>query len=45
VQDHGGDVLVESSSTGRTVFKIVLPVQGSADAVRENEAPHPLQPR
>ncbi|HXX18275.1 MAG TPA: HAMP domain-containing sensor histidine kinase [Candidatus Acidoferrum sp.] len=45
VQDHGGEVFVESSSTGRTVFKIVLPVQGSVDAVRENEAPHPLQPR
>jgi len=45
VQDHGGDVSVESFSTGRTVFKIVLPIQGSVDAVSENEAPHPLQPR
>jgi len=45
VQDHGGDVFVEGCSTGRTVFKIVLPIQGSVDAVSENEAPHPLQPR
>jgi len=45
VQDHGGDVMIESASAGRTVFKIVLPIQGSADAVREHPMPHPLQPR
>ena len=45
VQDHGGDVFVESGAVGRTVFRIVLPVQGSADAVHENPAPYPLQPR
>jgi len=44
VQDHGGDVCVENSSMGRTVFKIVLPIQGSLDGVRESEIPHPLQP-
>jgi len=44
VRDHGGDVRVETSSMGRTVFKIVLPVQGSLDGVRESEMPHPLQP-
>jgi signal transduction histidine kinase len=45
VQDHGGGVFVESAAAGHTVFKIVLPVQGSTDAVHENSAPHPLQPR
>jgi len=44
VQDHGGDVRVETSSMGRTVFRIVLPIQGSLDGVRESEIPHPLQP-
>jgi signal transduction histidine kinase len=45
VQDHGGDVWVEKSSAGRTVFKIVLPVQRSADAVCEQPAPPRLQTR
>jgi signal transduction histidine kinase len=45
VQDHGGDVFVESAAAGHTVFKIVLPVQGSTDAVHESPPPHPLQPR
>lgn len=45
IQDHGGDVWVENSSAGRTVFKIVLPVQRSADSVREQPAPSPLQTR
>ena len=40
VQDHGGDISVETSEAKRTVFKIVLPIQGSADAARENEAYH-----
>ena len=44
IQDHGGEVVVEAASTGRTVFKVVLPVQGSADPARRNLAPHPLQP-
>ncbi|HXW61033.1 MAG TPA: HAMP domain-containing sensor histidine kinase [Candidatus Acidoferrales bacterium] len=42
VQDHGGDVWIESCATGRTVFKVVLPIQGSVDAVYENEVHHPL---
>jgi signal transduction histidine kinase len=45
IQDHGGEIVVESTSTGRTIFKIVLPVQGFVDAVRANLTPQPLQPR
>jgi len=45
VQDHGGEVVVETTSTGHTVFKVVLPVQGSADPAHRNPSPHPLQPR
>jgi signal transduction histidine kinase len=29
LQDHGGDVVLESSSPGRTVFKLVIPVDGT----------------
>jgi signal transduction histidine kinase len=32
VQDHGGEALLESTSSERTVFKILLPVHASADA-------------
>lgn len=45
IQDHGGDVWVESSLAGRTVFKVVLPLQASAEAVREQPTPPPLQPQ
>jgi signal transduction histidine kinase len=45
VQDHGGDVFLEGAAAGRTTFRIVLPVQRSAESARENPAPHPLQPR
>ena len=45
IQDHGGGIVVESTSIGRTIFKIVLPVQGFVDAVRGNLMPQPLQPR
>ncbi len=45
IQDHGGAIVVESTSTGRTIFKIVLPVQGFVNAVRGNLTPQPLQPR
>ena len=45
VQEHGGDVSLESSETKCTVFKVVLPIQGSGDTVRESEVSHPAHPR
>jgi signal transduction histidine kinase len=45
IQDHRGEIVLESTSAGRTIFKIVLPVQGLVDAVRGNLTPQPLQPR
>jgi signal transduction histidine kinase len=34
VQDHGGEVCLESSEAGRTVFKLTLPILISGDGVR-----------
>jgi len=31
-QDHGGDICVESTAAGRTVFKLVLPSKGLTEA-------------
>ncbi len=36
MQDHGGDLLLESTEIGRTVFKLVLPRTAL-------DAPHPMQ--
>jgi signal transduction histidine kinase len=45
LQDHGGDVSVERTTSERTVFKIVLPIQAAANGVREDLLSGPLQPR
>jgi len=34
VQDHGGEVCLESTEVGRTVFKLTLPILISGDGVR-----------
>jgi len=34
IQDHGGEVCLESTEVGRTVFKITLPILISGDGVR-----------
>jgi signal transduction histidine kinase len=36
LQDHGGDVCLESTESGRTVFKLTLPIQVSRDVVLHN---------
>jgi nitrogen-specific signal transduction histidine kinase len=37
VQDHGGEIVVERTSQGRTIFKITLP--GCPNAARSESAP------
>jgi signal transduction histidine kinase len=44
IQDHGGDVHVEKTSSEGTVFKVVLPLSSSSDRVTERAEGRMLPP-
>jgi signal transduction histidine kinase len=39
VQDHGGDVTVETTSPSGTVFRLMLPLGSSRERLDEGESP------
>jgi len=39
VQDHGGDVTVETTSSSGTVFRLMLPLGSSRERLDEGESP------
>jgi signal transduction histidine kinase len=44
IQDHGGDVKVETTSNEGTVFKVILPLSSASDRLAERSADRRLQP-
>src|SRR5229473_3957583 len=44
VQDHGGDVIVEKTSTEGTVFRLLLPLTSSSESTSENRGERKPEP-